>query len=139
MTDTSGFYKLTDTEVLFAVNTVSSPEVALTRDTKDSFTYPQDGWYWFDSGVAAYTFLTPVVSPRTIRDWEFRSRFTEIERNAINNLAFAQLDTVGQELIMAVYTASDGVPLDSLEVINGLDYWVYKGIITPERKLEILS
>jgi hypothetical protein len=82
----------------------------------------------------------PVATPvRNIRDWAFRKRFTDEEQDAINNLAFSQLDTLGQRLLMAIYTASDGVDLDGQDVNNGLNYWVFKGILTPERKLEILA
>ena len=82
----------------------------------------------------------PITTPiRVIRDWEFKRRFTDEELDAINELAFMQLDAIGQRLLMAIYTASDGVNLDGQEVDSGLNYWIFKGILAPERKLEILA
>lgn len=82
----------------------------------------------------------PLITPvRGIRDWEFKRRFTTEELDAINHLAFVENDVIGQRLLMAIYTASDGVNLDSQEVNDGLVYWVFKGILTNERKLEVLA
>lgn len=79
---------------------------------------------------------TPSI--RRIRDWQFRDRFTQTELDAINHLAFTELDPIGQRLLMAIYTASDGVDLDGQAVNDGLNYWIYMGILTIERKAEIL-
>lgn len=49
MEDTSGFYKLDGDELLFAPNFVYHPNFTLSRETKDSETYPKDGWKWFES------------------------------------------------------------------------------------------
>lgn len=45
------FYKLDGdgATLLCGENFVYSPVVTLTKETKDEFTYPQDGWYWFDT------------------------------------------------------------------------------------------
>jgi hypothetical protein len=62
--DTSGFYKLDGDEVLFAPNFVHGPFEAysLTRADRLTYTYPVDGWYWFDTIALAYEFfaLNPV-------------------------------------------------------------------------------
>jgi len=50
--DTSGFYKL-DGDLLYGPNFVCSPTFTLLREQHDTYTYPQDGWYWFDSEAAA--------------------------------------------------------------------------------------
>lgn len=82
----------------------------------------------------------PITTPiRVIRDWEFKRRFTTEELDAINHLAFVESDVMGQRLLMAIYTASDGVNLDSQEVNDGLDYWIFKGILTSGRKIEVLA
>lgn len=54
--DTSGFYKY-DGLLLYGPNYVLNKNYELTRATKDNFTYPIDGWYWFDSEDQARTFF----------------------------------------------------------------------------------
>jgi len=49
MEDTSGFYKLDGEELLFAPNGVYHQNFTLLREEKDSYTYPVDGWEWFNS------------------------------------------------------------------------------------------
>ena len=43
---TSGFYK---SDLTYASNWVIAPGFELLRSAKDSYTYPVEGWYWFDS------------------------------------------------------------------------------------------
>ena len=59
MSDTSGFYKNIDGELVYGPNFVLGAYGAyeLRRATKDSNTYPVDGWYWFDSEEQARTEL----------------------------------------------------------------------------------
>lgn len=52
-----GFYKKTDNDILKGENFVFSPVVTLKAEDKDSYTYPQDGWYWFDSFDEALIFF----------------------------------------------------------------------------------
>lgn len=56
MTDTSGFYKL-DGMVLHGPNFVLNANYELRRENKDQYTYPVDGWYWFDDEIQAYEFF----------------------------------------------------------------------------------
>jgi hypothetical protein len=51
----SGFYKKDNDSLLFAPNWVQSKEYTLTRSDKDKYTYPIDGWAWFDDAASAYT------------------------------------------------------------------------------------
>ena len=49
MEDTSGFYKQNEEgEWIFAPNFVFSSEYELRRELKDTYTYPIDGWHWYD-------------------------------------------------------------------------------------------
>lgn len=57
MQDTSGFYKLDNTQLLFGPNFVEAPTYALYRQNKNDYAYPIDGWYWFDSELEAKTFF----------------------------------------------------------------------------------
>jgi hypothetical protein len=50
MEDTSGFYKLNEiSEWLFAPNFVYAPTYTLLKEDKDTYTYPVDGWTWYDT------------------------------------------------------------------------------------------
>lgn len=54
MEDTSGFYKW-DTEQLewlWGPNRVMNTNYVLERELKDTYIYPVDGWYWYDSQPA---------------------------------------------------------------------------------------
>lgn len=54
MEDTSGFYKQNETgEWEYAPNFVYAPTYTLLREEKNNYTYPVDGWYWFESSPVA--------------------------------------------------------------------------------------
>jgi hypothetical protein len=57
MTDTSGFYKNEDGNVLHGHDLVYNANYCLNRDLSDQYEYPIDGWYWFDSIQDAYSFF----------------------------------------------------------------------------------
>lgn len=56
MNNTSGFYKL-DGDLLYAPNYVLNANYELYRDSHETYTYPTDGWYWFDSEQEAKIFF----------------------------------------------------------------------------------
>jgi hypothetical protein len=59
MEDTSGFYKLNEiNDWEFAPNFVYGPNFELIREDKDTYTYPVDGWSWYDKSPD-----TPLVDP----------------------------------------------------------------------------
>lgn len=43
-----GFYKKDGENLLFAPNRVTAPKYELTKEDRDTYTYPVDGWYWFE-------------------------------------------------------------------------------------------
>lgn len=51
------FYKEDNGSLLIGENFVYSPVVTLKAEDKDNFTYPQDGWYWFDTEEESYSFF----------------------------------------------------------------------------------
>jgi hypothetical protein len=56
--ETSGFYKTyRDNKLKFAPNAVRAPTYDLFREDKETYTYPVDGWYWFDTIEDAKTFF----------------------------------------------------------------------------------
>ena len=63
---TKGFYKNDDGMVLHGPTMVSNTNYVLNDDLKDTYTYPVDGWYWFDSVEEAYLFFgleLPIEEP----------------------------------------------------------------------------
>ena len=65
MNDTSGFYKL-DGELLFGPHYVLNANYELYRDLHETYTYPTDGWYWFDSELEAREFFGLPIDPDKI-------------------------------------------------------------------------
>jgi hypothetical protein len=58
--DTPGFYKVDPSGiVIYGPNYVFGPydQYKLLREEKDTYTYPIDGWYWFDTEQEAYEFF----------------------------------------------------------------------------------
>jgi hypothetical protein len=50
MEDISGFYKQNEIgEWEYAPNFVYAPDYTLLREDKDTYTYPVDGWSWYDN------------------------------------------------------------------------------------------
>lgn len=54
MEDTSGFYKFEDGNWQYAPNFVYGPGYELTRENKDNYVYPVEGWFWYDEAPLAY-------------------------------------------------------------------------------------
>ena len=51
------FYKLDNEEILEAPNGVYTPTNTMTKDNYQEFSYPVEGWYWFDTIEEAYSFF----------------------------------------------------------------------------------
>lgn len=56
MEETQGFYK-NDGTLLYGPNFVLNDNYELRKETKDDYTYPVDGWYWFDTRQEALDFF----------------------------------------------------------------------------------
>ena len=56
MEETQGFYK-NDGTLLYGPNFVLNANYELRKETKDDYTYPVDGWYWFDTRQEALDFF----------------------------------------------------------------------------------
>jgi hypothetical protein len=72
MEDTSGFYKNDNGVLLYGPNFVLNKDYELLRDKYNEYTYPVDGWHWFDTSEQAYTFfgIEPPQDPNTPVDKE---------------------------------------------------------------------
>jgi len=49
METTAGFYKLEDDNWQYAPNFVYAPDYTLLKEEKDTYTFPIDGWSWYDN------------------------------------------------------------------------------------------
>lgn len=54
MEDTSGFYKFYEGEWYYGPNAVYSLTYSLLKELKDTYTYPVDGWDWYDQAPNEY-------------------------------------------------------------------------------------
>jgi len=54
--NTDGFYKFNEI-LLYGPNFVLNRDYELYREQKDTYSYPVDGWYWFDSEEDAKLFF----------------------------------------------------------------------------------
>lgn len=61
-----GFYKKDTDTILTGENFVFSPIITLKAEDKDNYTYPQDGWYWFDTFDEALQFFAGLKSSDSI-------------------------------------------------------------------------
>lgn len=61
--DTSGFYLVENNNLLYAQNFIKNSSFEINRNEKDSYTYPINGWYWFDSEEDARIFFNlPIIN-----------------------------------------------------------------------------
>jgi len=59
------FFKLSDSNTLIeAPMFVCTPDYSLLAEEHESYTYPTDGWYWFDTPNAASAALIPKTVTR---------------------------------------------------------------------------
>ena len=61
METTAGFYKLEDDNWQYAPNFVDAPNYQLLKENKDSYTYPVDGWEWYDESPIEESFIEEAV------------------------------------------------------------------------------
>jgi hypothetical protein len=56
--DTSGFYKqAVDGPWMHAPNFVYGFDFELIKENKDTYTYPVDGWTWYDENIEIYNLI----------------------------------------------------------------------------------
>lgn len=61
-----GFYKKDADSILTGSTVVCTPTVTLVDVDNDSYTYPQDGWYWFDTFDEALVFFAGLKNSDSI-------------------------------------------------------------------------
>lgn len=103
--------------------TVSESDIRNThKNTSFPNPLPQDlsefGYVWQEPVPVE---PEPEKPRRTIRDWEFRNRFTQEQLVGVMRAALSG-DDVAALVWLALCTASDGVDLDKPENIDGVKY-----------------
>lgn len=91
---TSGFYKQHKGQWIYAANRVSNSEYTLSREDKDSYELPIDGWDWYDE--------TPVVKSE-FELWEERldaiAKLKEQGKDSVLTIPIATFYEESQEAI----------------------------------------
>lgn len=120
------------------VNTIAARDKVKNKIL--SVCQPDGKWKVYVIGDEALLPHPPVEVPaRIIPAYDFRDKFTPAELSAINNKAYVVGDANVQLLLLKVFTATEGVNLDSQDTIDGVNYLAYIGVITAARKTEILG
>jgi len=52
-----GFYKMDGDKLMYAPNAVYAPDYTIVKASRNRYTYPKNGWYWFDSEELATAFF----------------------------------------------------------------------------------
>lgn len=63
-----GFYKNDNGFLVWSADRVLNENFELWLDQKDTYTYPVEGWYWFDSGIDARNALE-CYGPQPFPSW----------------------------------------------------------------------
>lgn len=122
------FYKW-DGVQLQEVASVYAPGFTLTIDTRGDFTYPRDGWYWFDTLQAAQRHFglpspepdgTDLVAYATFKRWQKEVGGVTLNGVPVPTDDRAKLLILGAAQTMAV---DDVAPL----VISGVNYGEMSG------------
>ena len=61
--DTSGFYCEDNGQILCGPSFVLNKDFELFKELKDTYNYPIQGWYWFESIKLAYEFFGYYIEP----------------------------------------------------------------------------
>ena len=147
-TMTSGFYsKDMYGSLEYAPNSVHAPTFTLLKENKDTYNYPVEEWYWFDTREEAVSFFEPsptdfeIVAKnpndkRFITYDDFISLFTAEEQDLL-----LQEQAQNQILYMYLTALSTQVKFSKEEQVvkDMLTLLVKWNIITNERKQEILG
>ncbi len=144
-----GFYKKTPEGILYAPQFVLGGSYELDYNWRTVYTYPVDGWYWFDDrSQAEAMFVEPAVVPVTaITKLAFRQRFTLAERvtldlASIDNPAGSMPARQAADALRASQAdlnASKWVDLARTDTQEGVLALENYGILAPGRAAVILS
>lgn len=110
-------------------------------DTDEVFPSEKAAVAWAEQeieGLVSFVPLSPLSVPLkpVLTKWQFRSKFSFTERVAITSAAETD---AGVKVIVDDLNVVDEVDLGDPAVASSLDYLISKGLLTEQRKQEILS
>lgn len=82
------FYKRDDEQLLIAPNYVSGPNFQLEATLKDTYTYPVQGWYWFntlDDALSSPSLKSSAASAVTMR----QARLAMLQKGVLDQVEAA--------------------------------------------------
>lgn len=112
----AGFYKKDINRLLYAPNFVEGGSYRLNASEKDTYTYPVNGWYWFDTELEARTFLglpippSQIIVPNYLKFWDdliASSVYQVIRQKAVGSL---EVTVACTEFVAAIGDAKLGRP-----------------------------
>jgi hypothetical protein len=145
----SGFYKNNFGELIYGPNFVCGPGFNLEKELKNTYTYPVNGFYWFDSLEDACNFFelditkyqdesnmpTPTYPPpKSWSSFEFLNKFTLPEMAGI----VSSNDPIIKIFLLKLGAVTT-VEQNHVDTLQAMNYLVSTGFITEDRKNEILE
>lgn len=145
----AGFYKNNFGELLYGPTFVSGPGFDINLENKDTYTYPVQGWYWFDTLDQACEFFqlditkyqdetnmpTPTYPPsKSWSSFEFLNKFTIPEMVGIIQSTDPYI-----KIFLLKLGAVTKVDQDHVDTLQAMEYLVGNGYITDARRIEILE
>lgn len=90
------FFKKEETDILQAPNFVMGPDFELKAEEKDTYTYPVDGWYWFDTLDEAIVAFSSLITSPVLSITSRQGKLAMLEYPTPNNPTVLLLDSVEQ-------------------------------------------
>lgn len=145
--DTSGFYKVVNGTIQYEPNHVEGPGFTLNRDSHADYSYPVDGWTWYDantdflqSGAAQTVVTDKPINPRHITKLAFKSRFTNNEAIAIDLASIgATVPAASMRRFTSMVDVATYIDLDEPATRQGLQYLETVGLLAAGRAIAILD
>lgn len=102
-----------DGEDLLQGAMVTTPSLTLTEDTKDEFTYPQEGWYWFDSLDTAIKGFASMSASATVAEYTLNGTVYNVplDVDAQNTVTAVTVAKMSGVLSSTVIYFSNGVKM----------------------------
>ena len=138
--DTSGFYKRIKNSLVCSKDSVTTETATMTRENRETYQFPSDGWYWCNTIEEAWNMPTGNMDPRKITKLAFSSRFTDAEAIQIDVLSrgsdalAAALRRYQTKLELATF-----IDLNRTDTRNGVLALEQMGLLAPGRALQILD
>ena len=113
------FYKLQDKQLQIAPNYVIAPDYELKAEDKDTYTYPVNGWYWFDTDEDAINGLKD-TSVQEVPMWAARAVLEQAGYLEAINAALASDVVAKNKWEYATVVKRDDALITDMQQVLGL-------------------